>query len=185
LRGAKNGKDVGMRYCIVAKNVNEIKNKHKNNMVYEIKYEQDIPTTKEKIWEFISSPLNLKDITPPYMGFEVTSAEMSEKMYPGMMITYKVRPLLNIPINWCTEITHVDELNFFVDEQREGPYTIWHHQHHIKEITGGVKMIDIIHYKVPFGFLGKIANMLFVKKQLQDIFDYRFERIDSLFGKMK
>jgi ligand-binding SRPBCC domain-containing protein len=152
--------------------------------VYEVKFEQKIPVTLEKAWEFISSPMNLKEITPDYMGFEVTTKNQSPIMYPGMMITYKVSPLFGIKLDWCTEITHVVHHKYFVDEQREGPYTIWHHQHHLEEIEGGVNMIDIIHYKVPFGIFGKIANSLFVHKQLQGIFDYRFKKIESIFGNM-
>ncbi|HOZ51360.1 MAG TPA: SRPBCC family protein [Chitinophagaceae bacterium] len=153
--------------------------------VYEIKFEQKIPTTLAKAWDFISSPMNLKEITPAYMNFQVTSSTFKEKMYPGMMITYKVSPVLGLRLDWCTEITHVEYLTYFVDEQREGPYTIWHHQHHLVEVDGGVLMTDIIHYKVPFGILGKIANSLFVKKQLQGIFDFRFKKVEEIFGKMK
>jgi len=153
--------------------------------VYEIKFEQKIPTTLAQAWDFISSPMNLKEITPAYMNFQVTSSTFKEKMYPGMMITYKVSPVLGLRLDWCTEITHVEYLTYFVDEQREGPYTIWHHQHHLVEVDGGVLMTDIIHYKVPFGILGKIANSLFVKKQLQGIFDFRFKKVEEIFGKMK
>jgi ligand-binding SRPBCC domain-containing protein len=128
-------------------------------MVYRIQYEQNIPSTRNEVWNFISSPLNLKDITPPYMGFEVTSKNLSSKMYEGMMITYLVKPLFGIPLSWCTEITKVEDGNYFVDEQREGPYSIWHHEHHIKEIDGGIKMVDIIHYKIPFGFLGELPML--------------------------
>jgi hypothetical protein len=153
--------------------------------VYELKYEQKIPSTLETVWDYISSPMNLKEITPEYMNFLVTSSTFREKMYPGMMITYKVSPLLGLRLDWCTEITEVSHLNYFVDEQREGPYTIWHHQHHLEEIEGGVLMTDIIHYKVPFGFLGKIANRLFVRKKLQTIFQFRFRRMEEIFGPMK
>ena len=117
--------------------------------VYELKYEQKIPASLDKVWDYFSSPMNLKEITPAYMNFLVTSSAFREKMYPGMMITYKVSPLLGIRLDWCTEITQVNHLTYFVDEQREGPYTIWHHQHHFEEIEGGVLMTDIIHYKIP------------------------------------
>ncbi len=153
--------------------------------VYSIKYTQDIPSTIDKVWDFVSSPMNLKEITPASMNFIVTSHSIPEKIYAGMMITYKVSPVLGIPLNWCTEITQVSHLQYFVDEQREGPYRIWHHQHILEEIQGGVRMIDIIHYKVPFGILGKLANILFVKKQLKGIFEFRFKRVEEIFGKMK
>lgn len=153
--------------------------------VHEIKYEQRIPAGLAEVWEFIASPENLKTITPDYMNFVVTSKTHTKKMYPGMMITYKVSPLLGIPLSWCTEITQVSELNYFVDEQREGPYSIWHHQHHLKEIEGGVLMTDIIHYKAPLGILGRMMNYLLIRKQLQSIFDYRFKKVIEIFGKME
>ncbi len=153
--------------------------------VYEIKYEQKIPATLEEVWDFISSPMNLKEITPAYMNFKVTSSTFKEKMYPGMMITYKVSPLAGLRLDWCTEITQVSHLKYFVDEQREGPYSIWHHQHHLEEIEGGVLMTDIIHYKVPLGILGNIANRLLLKKQLQHIFQFRFRKVEEIFGLMK
>lgn len=152
--------------------------------VFEIQFEQKIPATRERVWDFVSSPDNLKIITPEYMNFEVLSSKRGEKMYPGMMIRYKVSPLPGYRVSWCTEITHVSEGNYFVDEQREGPYTIWHHQHHLREIDGGILMTDIIHYKLPLGFLGKLANTLLVKKQLNMIFEYRFKKIEEIFGKM-
>ena len=116
------------------------------------------------------------------MGFKIISKHHGDKMYPGQVIEYKVSPVLGIPFYWMTEITHVDDKKYFVDEQRYGPYSIWHHQHHFKEIEGGVEMTDIVHYKLPFWFLGDIANTLFVKKQLQEIFDYRFKKVEELFG---
>jgi len=144
---------------------------------------QHIPASKEAIWDFISSPMNLKEITPEYMGFIVTSKNGSEKMYPGMIITYKVSPLLGVKMNWMTEITHVTDFEYFVDEQRIGPYSLWHHQHKIETIDGGVLMTDIVTYQPPFGFLGAIANVLFIKKQLRKIFDYRKTALVKRFGK--
>ncbi len=104
-------------------------------------------------------------------------------MYAGQVITYKVKPLLRIPMFWMTEITHVEEAKYFVDEQRFGPYALWHHQHHFKEVQGGVEMLDIIHYKLPFGPLGSLVNFLFVRKQLKGIFDYRFRYLEDHFGR--
>lgn len=104
-------------------------------------------------------------------------------MYEGMMIEYYVRPLLGIKIYWLTEITHVRELEYFVDEQRKGPYTLWHHEHHIKESAAGVLMTDIVHYIPPLGFLGRLANELIIRKQLKEIFSYRTLAIEKKFGK--
>ncbi len=103
-------------------------------------------------------------------------------MYAGQIIEYTVKPLLGIPLYWMTEITHVQPHVYFVDEQRYGPYSMWHHQHHFKEIDGGVEMTDIVHYKIPFWILGDIANTLFVRSQLEGIFSYRTEVVNKMFG---
>jgi ligand-binding SRPBCC domain-containing protein len=150
--------------------------------MYQLKTKQIIPTDLETCWNFFSSPKNLKIITPEYMGFEVLF-EIPEKMYAGLMIEYEVKPLLGIPMKWITEITHVDEMKFFVDEQRKGPYRIWHHEHHFKQVENGIEMTDIVSYEIPFGVLGKIAQPLIVKNKLNQIFDYRFQKVEELFGK--
>ena len=119
------------------------------------------------------------------MGFIVTSNNGGQKMYPGMIITYKVSPLLGIKLNWVTEITHVKDHEYFVDEQRIGPYAMWHHQHKIEPITGGVLMTDIVTYQPPMGFLGAMANFLFIKRQLKQIFDFRTAALEKRYGKFK
>ena len=139
----------------------------------------------EDIWDFISSPRNLKEITPDYMGFNITSKDLPEKMYEGMIISYLVSPVFGIKTNWVTEITHVRDLQYFVDEQRVGPYSIWHHQHFIESISNGVLMRDIVSYEPPFGFLGAIANSLMIKGKLQEIFDYRTQAIEKKYGVFK
>lgn len=154
-----------------------------NMAFYQLIKTQKIPVSIPEIWDFISSPANLKEITPEHMGFEVTSNTGSEKMYPGMIITYKVSPLLRIKMNWMTEITHVRDFDFFVDEQRMGPYKLWHHQHKVEPIDGGVLMTDIVTYQPPFGFLGAMANALFIRKQLKKIFEYRTQALEKKFGK--
>lgn len=151
--------------------------------VYSMRTVQFIPCTLEKAWAFFSNPANLAEITPDNLRFKILSARGGE-MYPGQIIEYYVHPLLNIPLYWMTEITHVQPMKYFVDEQRFGPYSLWHHQHHFKEVQGGVEMTDIVHYKLPLWFLGDIANALFVKKQLKEIFDYRTEKVDAMFGKV-
>lgn len=149
---------------------------------YQLVKTQKLSASIGDVWDFISSPANLKEITPPYMGFVVTSNTGLGKMYPGMIITYKVSPMFNIKMNWMTEITHVKDLEYFVDEQRIGPYTMWHHQHKIEPIEGGVLMTDIVTYQPPMGFLGAVANFLFIKRQLQTIFDYRKIALENRFG---
>lgn len=149
--------------------------------VYSFKTVQLIPTDLKTAWDFFSNPNNLKNITPVNLGFKVISKYQGDTMYPGQVIEYKVSPLLGIPLYWMTEITHVEDKKYFVDEQRYGPYSLWHHQHHFKEVNGGVEMTDIVHYKIPFWFLGDIANSLFVQQQVQGIFDFRFKKVEELF----
>jgi len=151
--------------------------------VYSIKTIQKLPISLDEAWDFFSSPKNLKEITPENLGFNIVSQHHGDKMYPGQIIEYKVSPVLGIPLYWMTEITHVEDNKCFVDEQRFGPYSMWHHQHHFKEVEGGVEMTDIVHYKLPFWFLGDIANTLFVKKQLKGIFDHRFAFVEKRFPK--
>lgn len=149
---------------------------------YQLHKSQKVNCSLDELWDFISSPKNLKQITPDYMGFDISSKDTPEKMYAGLIITYKVSPLLGIKMNWMTEITHVQEKSFFVDEQRVGPYKLWHHQHFIQEIEGGVLMRDIVTYQPPFGFIGAIMNSLIIRKKLEEIFDYRFKAVEEKFG---
>jgi ligand-binding SRPBCC domain-containing protein len=150
--------------------------------VYQLKKVQVIPASIEEVWDFFSSPENLKKITPPHLGFQVLSTQHGDKMYTGQLIEYTVKPLLGIPLYWMTEITQVEPMKYFVDEQRHGPYSFWQHQHHFKEVNSGVEMTDIVHYKIPFWFIGDIANSLFVKSQLKKIFDFREEVTVKTFG---
>lgn len=145
-----------------------------------------MPISLEQAWDFFSSPLNLAKITPPQMKFVVTSDYTEQtKMYAGMIITYKVSPLLGINLNWMTEITHVQDKVYFVDEQRFGPYALWHHQHHFKEIPGGVHMTDILDYAIPYGLIGRLSNKLLVGRQIEQIFNYRNAAIIKMFGEYK
>ena len=149
---------------------------------HSIKTIQKIPISLERAWDFFSNPANLQAITPDNMGFKVISKHHGDIMYAGQIIEYTVKPVLGIPLYWMTEITQVKDKEYFIDEQRFGPYKLWHHQHHFKAIEGGVEMTDIVHYKNPFWIIGKLANTLFVRKQLKGIFDYRFKKIEQMFG---
>jgi ligand-binding SRPBCC domain-containing protein len=151
--------------------------------IYSLKTTQKIPAKIEDVWEFFSNANNLKYITPPDLGFKVINDFSNDKIYAGQIIEYTVKPVLGIPIYWMTEITHVRGKEYFIDEQRFGPYTLWHHQHHFKNIDGGVEMNDIVHYRVPFWFFGDIANAIFVKNQLKNIFQFRFDAVEKKFGK--
>ncbi len=150
---------------------------------YSLKTIQKIPVSLNQAWDFFSSPANLAAITPANLGFQIRSKHHGPEMYAGQIIEYTVKPILGIPLYWMTEITHVADKKYFIDEQRFGPYSLWHHQHHFKEIPGGVEMTDIVHYKMPFWVLGDVANTLFVKSQLKGIFDYRFTAVEKKFGR--
>lgn len=119
------------------------------------------------------------------MDFKVISLHHGTKIYPGQIIEYKVKPLLGISVYWMTEITHVEEGRYFVDEQRFGPYSLWHHQHHFRSIDGGVEMTDIVHYKLPLAFVGQLAHRLLVRKKLDSIFQYRYQKVEELLGTWK
>lgn len=152
--------------------------------IYRLETIQNLPISQKEAWNFLSDPRNLKTITPDYMGFEIVSGAAS-KMYAGQILQYIVTPLLNIPLKWVTEITHIREGEYFVDEQRFGPYSLWHHKHFIKPIKNGVEMIDIVDYKVPFGILGQLVQPFLVRPKLEEIFEYRKNALDSIFGKYK
>ena len=143
---------------------------------------QVLPITLKEAWEFFYSPANLNEITPPNMSFEILS-ELPPKMYEGMFIRYKISPLLGIKLDWCTEITHIDEEKFFVDEQRVGPYKIWHHEHHFRAVENGVEMVDILHYDIGLGMLGWLAGKLWVDQQVKAIFDFRYQKLTELFNR--
>lgn len=147
--------------------------------IFALKRTQHIKGDINKIWAFFSDPANLAKITPPEMNFKVTSPP-EDHIYPGQVITYKVSPILGIPVTWMTEITHVDKNKMFVDEQRHGPYSIWHHQHIFKDQGDSVLMTDIVHYKPPFMIIGNIANSLFIRNKVEKIFDHREKIIEDI-----
>ena len=150
--------------------------------IYSLKRIQKIPAGINDVWPFFSSAENLNIITPKNMGFKIISKTGEDKIYAGQLIEYTVSPLFNIPLYWMTEITHVQEKVYFADEQRFGPYSFWHHQHHFKTIENGIEMTDIVHYKIPFWFIGDIANALIVQRKLKQIFDFRYKAIGQRFG---
>lgn len=150
---------------------------------HSLKAVQQIPASLQQVWDIFSNPANLQLITPAEMKFRTISRHHGDKIYAGQIIEYKLSPLLGIPVYWMTEITEVDDKKYFVDKQRKGPYTMWHHQHHFKEIAGGVEMTDIVHYKNPLWLFGNIANSLFLRKKLRQLFEYRFQKVEEIFGK--
>jgi ligand-binding SRPBCC domain-containing protein len=153
--------------------------------VYTLKRKQFLPLTISEAWDFFSTPKNLSRITPDAMGFQILYSSGGDKMYPGQLIRYLVTIMPLVSVHWVTEITHIDEPFYFVDEQRFGPYALWHHQHHFKEVPGGIEMTDEVNYAVPFGFIGQLTNWLFVERRVNAIFDYRFAMLEDFFGKNK
>ena len=148
---------------------------------YTIKRVQTLNTTIDKAWRFFSRPENLSLITPAYMNFKILHRSGDEKLFAGQNIHYTVCVLPGWPVHWLTEITHVDELHSFIDEQRKGPYKLWRHQHHFKEVPEGIEMTDEVNYAIPFGFIGRLANDVFVESRVNAIFDYRFKALEELF----
>lgn len=154
----------------------------KHSGIYTLSTEQILNVRLEKAWEFFSAPGNLQKITPSHMGFQITS-EVDKKAYAGQIITYKVGILPGIKSSWVTEITQVKEQQFFIDEQRFGPYSMWHHEHWFEELSNGKTLMkDKISYKIPFGFLGHIAQSIFIKRQLKKIFKHRYSTLEKLFN---
>ncbi|MCW9037690.1 SRPBCC family protein [Altibacter sp.] len=151
--------------------------------IFSLHAKQRLPISKQQAWDFLSDPANLKIITPDYMGFHIQSGA-DRSMYAGQIIEYIVTPVFNIKTKWVTEITYVKDTSYFVDEQRFGPYSLWHHKHFINEIEGGVEMEDMIHYKLPFGIIGQWLHPVLVKPKLDEIFNYRKEKLEMLFGKL-
>ncbi|MGS0528429.1 SRPBCC family protein [Zobellia nedashkovskayae] len=152
--------------------------------LYQLHSKQSFPISVEKAWNFLSDPNNLKIITPQHMGFKIHSGN-ERAMFAGQIIQYTVSPFSGYTTKWVSEITHVKEGEYFVDEQRFGPYALWHHKHFIKPVDGGVEMEDIIDYKIPFGILGQLAHPILVKKQLKQIFSFREQKLIELFGSLE
>ena len=148
---------------------------------YVMKEVQRLPISLPEAWSFFSDPRNLPRITPPSLGLEVTS-DLPEVMYPGMIITYHVRLIPWVSVGWVTEITHVREPVLFVDEQRFGPYRFWHHEHHFREVEGGVEMEDIVHYALPLATIGRVFGGRLVRRRLEQIFSFRRRFLAREFG---
>lgn len=150
--------------------------------IYTLTQEQVIPATLEELWDFISSPENLSKITPKYMGFHILTPDLPKIIRPGLHITYHVSPLFRIKLKWITEITLVEPLHRFVDEQRAGPYSFWRHEHTLIPIPEGVKMLDVVQYTPPLGFLGDLANGIIIRPKLDEIFAFRRQALIRIYG---
>jgi len=154
---------------------------NKQGNIYQFSATIKLPISIKEAWKFLSDPANLKVITPPYMGFHIKS-DLDSEMYAGQIISYTVSPLLGLKLNWVTEISHVNKPFYFVDEQRFGPYSLWHHKHFLREIDKGVEMIDIVHYKLPFSMISNQFHSILVQPKLKEIFEYRTAKLQELFG---
>lgn len=152
--------------------------------VYTLRQVQRLAIPLDHAWEYFSSPHNLPEIIPSYLHFTILSDSGTGKMYAGEIIRYKVKPLFGIPVSWLTEITHVKDKEYFIDEQRFGPYALWHHTHFFKAIDAGVEMTDLVHYKLPLGIIGRWFHAAVVKNQLKEIFDYRRNILKWKFGEL-
>ncbi len=149
--------------------------------IYRLTRIQILPLSLSAAWDFFSSPRNLGEITPKKMNFKITSMSGGDKMYAGQIISYKVNVLPLVRMRWVTEITHVQQPGYFADEQRFGPYALWHHKHHFKEVEGGVEMVDEVDYAIPLGLLGQLAHAIFVKREVNRIFDHRYQVLEEYF----
>ncbi len=153
--------------------------------IYNLKRTQILPISLQEAWDFFSSPKNLSKITPEQMGFKILYISGGDKAYAGQIIRYHVSILPGIKVHWVTEITQVKELVHFIDEQRFGPYALWHHQHHFKEVPEGIEMTDEVNYAIPLGLLGQLAHWLFVGKEVNTIFEHRFQVLEQYFKNNK
>ncbi len=148
--------------------------------IHIINTKQELPISLDEAWEFFSTPVNLEKLTPNNLRFKILTCS-HETMEVGQIISYKIRLMPFVWIHWVTEITRVENKHFFIDDQRSGPYKIWHHRHTFTETKNGVLMEDQVHYLLPFGIIGKIVHTLAVKAQLKNIFDYRKQVLAEIF----
>lgn len=148
---------------------------------YHLKRTQTLPVTLHEAWSFFSTPENLASITPGRMRLKILSAPEERKIYAGQVIRYSMKISPYWKVRWVTEITYVNEPDFFVDEMRAGPYAAWTHQHHFRKVPEGVEMTDSVRYAIPLGIVGRLANHLFVERMLNAIFDFRFTTLDNHF----
>ncbi|WP_045217450.1 SRPBCC family protein [Desulfonatronovibrio magnus] len=146
-----------------------------------LRYEQTLPISLDQAWNFFSMPENLCRITPDWMCFDIKHKD-AEHMYPGMIIEYSIKAVAGIPMSWITEITHVEKPYFFVDEQRQGPYRFWHHQHHFRQTDAGVEVTDTVHYSLYFGMLAEPVRRLLVLPKLKEIFSFRRDALERIFS---
>ena len=149
--------------------------------IYSLETKQIIDRPIEEIWSFFTNPKNLNQLTPSDMNFKILSGS-SDDFYEGKIISYSINPFKFYNIKWVTEITKIKKNDFFIDEQRFGPYKMWHHEHHfIKNNDNTTTIHDKVIYKLPYGIIGKINHKLFIKKRLLEIFNFRKKTMKQLY----
>lgn len=148
--------------------------------IYQLRASQTLPIDIDAAWSFFSDPFNLEEMTPRDMDF-VIHTPVPPRIHTGLFIGYRLRVPPGVPLRWWTEIKHVEAPCRFIDEQRAGPYRLWYHEHRFTTVDGGVEIEDIVHYALPFGLLGRLAHWLFVRRQLQQIFHFRRQVLESHF----
>tara|TARA_B110000444_G_scaffold244587_1_gene264189 strand:- start:563 stop:1060 length:498 start_codon:yes stop_codon:yes gene_type:complete len=143
---------------------------------------QTVETKVDVLWDFFKKPSNLNKLTPQDVHFKIKSGK-SDDFYEGKIISYKIQPFKLIALNWVTEISHVKEGSYFIDNQVSGPYKMWHHEHRFKSNTDGTtEIIDKVKYKVPFYILGRLMHKILIKRKLLEIFTFRQKQINDLFN---
>lgn len=152
--------------------------------MYRLRNTQKLPISLDEAWEFLSNPNQLENITTDELSFQKLH-DIPDKMYEGMLMQLRLKPFLRIQLDWLTEITHIKEKEYFIDEQRLGPFRFWHHEHRVLPIEGGVEIQDTVHYVMPFSILGRFVHWLFLRKQLENIFNFREEAIEKVFSRFK
>jgi ligand-binding SRPBCC domain-containing protein len=150
-------------------------------MVYRINRDQTVPASLDAVWDYFSKPENLNELTPPDLNFEIVYKD-SNTMFQGQLIEYMVQFIPLFRSRWLTEITHVEDLAYFVDEQRIGPYRFWYHEHLFRPVENGTQIIDQVTYQLPFGPIGELAHLIWIKPRLEKIFDYREHQITAIFS---
>lgn len=149
--------------------------------IYRIHRRQWLPIDLDTAWDYFWTPRNLEAMTPSFLRFRITSP-LPQRIYAGLIITYRISAVAGIPMTWVTEITHVDEPRSFVDEQRIGPFRLWHHRHGFRAVDGGIEMEDTVHYVMPWGCLGRLVHRAFISRRLERIFDFRAGFLAARFG---
>jgi len=149
-------------------------------MIHRLYSQQIVPASLDEVWTYFSTPQNLNEMTPNDMKFDIVQGGEG-KMFQGQIIEYRVQFMPFVKSLWLTEITHVKEGSYFVDEQRIGPYRLWHHEHSFEEVEGGTQIVDRVTYVMPFGFIGEIVHAVWVGGRLKGIFAFRKNKVKELF----